>query len=59
MPTKLDILKRDADLARDHIIRVAYETAAALPATHELKRACALLDGALHRLYQEEAAIAA
>jgi hypothetical protein len=58
MSTKLDLLKRDVEMAEKHIVRVAYQTAAARPES-ELKRACDLLDAALHRLYEEEAAIAA
>ena len=56
MPTKLDVLKRDAELAKDHVVRKAYEAAVARP-NSELKRACDLYDTALHRLYVEKAAI--
>lgn len=59
MATRLDLLKRDVELARDHVIRVAYQIAASHPVTSELKRACDRLDDAEHRVYEEEAAIAA
>ena len=49
MTTKIDILKQDVELAKENVIRAAYETVAGCPRfPTELKRACALLDAALH-----------